>query len=500
METTKHKLILLFALTLLSFVHSSATPLPQREGQGGGAIPQSEAQGSIPWTPLFNGKNLSGWIQRGGKADYRVENGTIVGISKVDTGNSFLCTKQSYGDFILEFDFLVDDALNSGVQLRSQSRKDYQNGRVHGYQFEIDPSQRAWTGGIYDEARRAWLYPMTKNPDGQRAFKNKEWNHARVEAIGQNIRTWVNGIDCADLIDDADASGFIALQVHAIGNDASKAGKTVAWRDIRICTTDVQRYATPENPRTPQVNAIDNTISPREQAQGWKLLWDGKTTEGWRGARLKGFPEHGWVVENGILKVLKGNGGESTNGGDIVTRQQYRNFMLSVDFRITKGANSGIKYFVDPGLNKGEGSAIGCEFQILDDERHPDAKLGVKGNRKLGSLYDLIPAPDQKPFNINTFNTALIIVRGRHVEHWLNGVKLLEYNRDDQEWNALVAYSKYRDWPNFGNAAEGHILLQDHGDEVHFKNIKIRELPDQMPNRDRRNGRGDGQRRRQRQQ
>ena len=214
--------------------------------------------------------------------------------------------------------------------------------------------------------------------------------------------------------------------------------------------------------------------APREAAEGWTLLWDGKTTEGWRGAKLTAFPEKGWTVDNGILKVLKGNGGESSNGGDIVTKRTYRNFILSVDFKITKGANSGIKYFVDPNLNKGEGSAIGCEFQILDDERHPDAKLGVKGNRKLGSLYDLIPAPDKKPFNINAFNTAVIIVRGRHVEHWLNGTKLLEYNRDDQEWNALVAYSKYKNWPNFGNAAEGHILLQDHGDEVWFKNVKIR--------------------------
>lgn len=454
------------------------------------------------FAPLFNGKNLNGWTQRGGKATYKVENGTIVGYSKMKTDNSFLCTKQEYGDFILEFEFLVDDALNSGVQLRSHSKKDYQNGRVHGYQFEIDPSSRAWTGGIYDEARRGWLYPMIKNVPAQKAFKNNQWNSARVEAIGQRIRTWVNGIACTDLIDDADASGFIALQVHTIGNDKAKEGKTIAWRNIRICTKDVATYATPEARRSPQVNAIDNTLSAREQAEGWKLLWDGKTTEGWRGARLDHFPEKGWSIKNGELIVQKAGGGESTNGGDIVTTRKYRNFMLSVDFRITNGANSGIKYFVDPGMNKGEGSAIGCEFQILDDERHPDAKLGVKGNRKLGSLYDLIPAPDQKPFHIGVWNTALVIVRGRHVEHWLNGTKLLEYNRDDQEWNALVAYSKYRDWPNFGNAAEGHILLQDHGDEVHFKNIKIRELPDRPTNRERgqREGRGNrgqrGQRRR----
>ena len=429
------------------------------------------------WQSLFNGKNLSGWTQRGGKAVYKVENGTIVGYTKMNTDNSFLCTRKDYADFILEFEFRIDDDLNSGVQLRSHSLKSYMNGRVHGYQFEIDPSPRAWTGGLYDEARRAWLYPLTKNPAAQPAFKKGVWNQARVEAIGKSIRTWVNGIACADLFDDADLSGFIALQVHGIGKDQSKEGKTVAWRNIRICTENVASYASPEVLATPQVNAIDNTLSPREKAEGWQLLWDGKTSEGWRGARLNTFPEKGWTIRDGVLTVEKGNGGESTNGGDIVTTKKYRNFMLSVDFQITQGANSGIKYFVDPGMNKGAGSAIGCEFQILDDLRHPDAKLGVKGNRKLGSLYDLIPAPEQKPFDINRFNTALVIVRGKHVEHWLNGVKLLEYDRDSQQWNALVAYSKYRDWPNFGNATEGHILLQDHGDEVRFKNIKIKELP-----------------------
>lgn len=427
------------------------------------------------WQPLFNGKNLSGWKQAGGKARYAVEDGTIVGRPVADTPNSFLCTKKSYGDFILEFDFKVSDGVNSGVQFRSESLKAYDNGRVHGYQFEIDPSARAWTGGIYDEARRGWLYPMTLNEPARKAFHHGDWNHARIEAVGNRLRTWVNGTPCADVLDDMTPSGFIALQVHQTSSKADEA-KTVAWKDIRIITKDVEKYATPDNRSVRQYNAIPNTLSKREQAEGWKLLFDGKTTNGWRGAKLDGFPDHGWQVKDGLLTVLKGDGGESANGGDIVTTHTYGNFVLTFEFKITPGANSGVKYFVDPTLNKGTGSAIGCEFQILDDQRHPDAKLGVRGNRKLGSLYDLIPAPDKKYFYIDQFNKGMVVVRGRHVEHWLNGQKLLEYERDNQEWNALVAYSKYKNWPNFGNYKQGYILLQDHGHEVSFKNIKILEL------------------------
>ncbi|MGB4052898.1 MAG: DUF1080 domain-containing protein [Dysgonamonadaceae bacterium] len=450
------------------------------------------------WQNLFNGKNLKGWTKLNGTAEYKIQDNAIVGVSKMGTPNTFLATDKMYNNFILEFEFKIDEGLNSGVQFRSNSLKDYRDGRVHGYQFEIDPSERAWTGGIYDEARRGWLYPLTYNtmkavvvksddsgeclypptynPLAQKAFKKNEWNKGRIEAIGNSIRTWVNGIPCADLIDDMTKSGFIALQVHQIGNPKDE-GKTVSWRNIRILTENLDQFKTPEDPNSiSQINAIPNTISEREAREGWKLLWDGKTTQGWRGARLTGFPQKGWVIEDGILKVLKGAGEESAHGGDIITTKKYKNFVLKVDFKITEGANSGVKYFVDPDLNKGEGSAIGCEFQILDDKNHPDAKLGVKGNRTLGSLYDLIPAPENKPFFNGFFNTAMIVVKGNHVEHWLNGTKLLEYERNNPMWNALVAYSKYKDWPNFGNAKEGHILLQDHGDEVWFRNIKIKEL------------------------
>ena len=308
----------------------------------------------------------------------------------------------------------------------------------------------------------------------KKAFKADDWNKVRIEAIGSVIRTWLNGIACANLLDNTTATGFIALQVHQIGKP-EQVGATVAWKNIRICTTDLEKNRKPRSD-APEINRIDNFVSAVEATQGWKLLWDGKTTEGWRGAKLTTFPEGGWKIENGILKVLNSNGAESANGGDIVTIKKYKNFELSVDFKITEGANSGIKYFVDTELNKGDGSSIGCEFQILDDTKHPDAKLGVKGNRTMGSLYDLIPAPENKSVRKNEFNNARIIVKGNKVQHFLNDKLTVEYERNTQLFNALVNYSKYSIWPNFGNAAEGNILLQDHGDEVWFKSIKIREI------------------------
>ena len=173
------------------------------------------------WKKLIE-KDLSNWTQLNGTATYNINKGVITGTTVPDSPNSFLCSKENYGDFILEFDTWFDPQMNSGVQIRSESKSDYQDGRVHGYQVEMDPSPRAWSGGIYDEARRGWLYTLDKNPDGQKALKVGDWNHYRIEAIGNSIRTWINGVPCADLIDEMTPTGFIALQVHSIGNDAFK--------------------------------------------------------------------------------------------------------------------------------------------------------------------------------------------------------------------------------------------------------------------------------------
>ena len=214
-----------------------------------------------------------------------------------------------------------------------------------------------------------------------------------------------------------------------------------------------------------------------KQADGWKMLWDGKTTTGWRGAKLDDFPESGWVIEDGVLTVLESGGGESTAGGDIVTVEKYSNFELKLEFKLTPGANSGIKYFVDPEINKGPGSSIGLEYQLLDDALHPDAKKGNhEGSRTLASLYDLIKAENKHPNPVGQWNHARIVSEGNHVEHWLNGKKVLEYERKTPEFRKLVQESKYKKWPGFGEWTEGHILLQDHGNTVSFKNIMIKEL------------------------
>jgi len=425
------------------------------------------------WQELFNDKDFTGFVQLGGEAKYLVEDGALVGVSTPGTPNSFMCTTEEYSDFILEFDVKVDTLLNSGVQIRSHSSENDGKVLVYGYQIEIDPTDRGWSGGIYDEARRGWLYPVTPNNQAAvKSFDRYGWNSYHVEAIGNRIRTWINGIPVADLVDDADASGFIGFQVHAVRDEL--AGTQVMWKNIRIVTENLEKYRNTDSTVIYQANFIPNTLSDREVSDGWKLLFDGSTSTGWRGAHKEAFPDAGWVIENGCLKVLASGGAESKGGGDIVTVDQYGNFDLFFEFMITEGANSGVKYFVTENYAT-TGSAIGLEYQILDDQRHPDAKMGRDGNRTVASLYDLIPAANKRFNGVGQWNAAHIVSQNGHVEHWLNGFKVLEYERGSEAYRQLVKESKYKDFVGFGEADRGHILLQDHGNEVWFRSIKIRE-------------------------
>lgn len=434
------------------------------------------AQGN--WSTLFNNQDLEGWEILGGEATYAVENDQIIGTTK-GSHNTFLATKKSYSDFIFEVEVWVDPRMNSGIQFRSQQTE---QGRVFGYQAEIDPSPRAYSGGIYDEgSSRDWLYPLSLNPAGQKAFVNGAWNRYRIEAIGTSIRIWVNDICTAVLEDDASREGFIALQVHGVA--PTEQTRTVRWRNIRICTEDLSTQARPVPSSVFTLNLLPNNVSPLEDRLGWRLLWDGVTSSGWRQVHQQGFPDERWQIADGELAVQKLDKGGDSNGADLITEQRFQNFELTLQFKLSEGANSGIKYLVNEGLNP-EGGAIGLEYQILDNNQHPDAKMGVGGNRTQASLYDLIPAENLsyagmgKRFlrSIGEWNQVRIIVDKGHVEHWLNGFKVVEYDRRTPMFRALVTKSKYKGWSNFGRESSGHIVLQDHGDQVTFRSIKIREF------------------------
>ncbi|MDR0535280.1 MAG: DUF1080 domain-containing protein [Puniceicoccales bacterium] len=213
----------------------------------------------------------------------------------------------------------------------------------------------------------------------------------------------------------------------------------------------------------------DNRLTAEEQAAGWKLLWNGKDSTGWRSVRGKKFPKSGWEMKNGILTILA-----QSKAGDIITEKRYTSFELTLDFLITPKANSGIKYFAQTGLNSQMG--IGLEYQILDDKLNPDAKKN-KGTHTLAALYDLIAPPADKPsVSPGSWHNARLVVNGGKVEHYLDGVKTVEYDRHSDAFRALVQKSKYKNYKQFGEWPDGHILLQDHNDRVSFKNIKLREI------------------------
>ncbi len=437
-------------------------------------IAQSTEKG---WTNLFDGKTLNGWKRLAGGATFAVENGVIAGTTVAGSGNTFLASEKEYGDFVLEADVKLESQKgNSGIQTRSHFDETANNGkgRVFGRQVEVDPSDRRWSGGIYDEGRRNWLYPLTLNTKAQNAYK-ADFNHIKVECIGNEMKTWFNGVPCGYLVDTIDQKGFIALQVHAVGSP-DQVGKKVWFKNIRIKTSGITPTPFPKGVYV--VNYQPNTLNAYEKQDGWRLLFDGKTSNGWMSFKKTPFPKKGWTIKDGTINVLKSEGREAANGGDIVTKDQFKAFDLSFEFKLTPGANSGVKYFVTLTENN-KGSALGLEYQVLDDALHPDAKLGRNGDRTLSSLYDLIPAnkPAAAIRPIGRWNIGRVVVHpDDKVEHYLNGYKVLEYVRGSAAFRDSVQLSKFKPVPHFGEAPQGYILLQDHGNAVSFRSIKIKNL------------------------
>jgi len=368
------------------------------------------------FTPLFDGKTLTGWTQLGGVAKYTVENGQIVGTAVPNTPNSFLCTKKHYGDFVLEYEYKVSPVLNSGVQIRSNSLKDYKAGRVHGYQVEIDPSARAWSSGIYDESRRGWLYPLKDNPKAQKAFKQNEWNTVRVEAIGDSIKTFHNGVPAADLVDSMTLSGFIGLQVHGVGKNTERLGAQVRWRNLRIKDMGIPT---------------------------WKPLLDGKTLKG-----FSALPGGKWEVVDG---VLVGSSKQSERRhGLLISDATYKDFTIRLQYKAVAG-NSGL-YFRSEKV-KGAVGVHGFQAEI-------DAANDVGGLYETGGRAWVVK-PDAKAikkfFKPGEWNWMTVSAHGRRIVVHVNNVKTAELKNDK-------------------GRLDGHIALQLHGGQdmrVEVKDLEI---------------------------
>lgn len=389
--------------------------------------PFAHAADDEKFTDLFDGKTLAGWTQRGGKAIYKVEDGVIVGSSVPNTPNSFLCTEKAYGDFILEYEFKCDDALNSGVQIRSNSLPEFKKGQVHGYQVEIDPNSpnRMWAGGIYDEGRRGWLYPGLRGGDakqfteqGKKLYKFGDWNKVRVEARGDRIRTWLNGEPRADMIDALTLEGFIGLQVHGVGGKTDTL--TNRWRNIRI---------------------ID--LGKRS----WTPIWNGKDFTGW--SPTKGGQ---WKIEtiDGQPTIVGTSAASDPNHGIMLTDRKYGDFTIRLKYRIMKG-NSGLYFRVD----KVNDPVNVHGFQAEMDENNDSGGLYETGGR----AWVVQPKAEdvKKYFKPHEWNEMIVSAQGGRITVFVNGTMTAQLNDDP-------------------GRREGHIGLQMHGGQdmhVMFRDIEV---------------------------
>jgi HEAT repeat protein len=411
------------------------------------------------WTPLFDGKTLHGWTRAGycnGQADYTVEDGCIVGTTKIKTPNSFLLADKQYANFILEMDFKVPEGMNSGVQIRSICDPNVKNGRVHGYQVEIDPSARGWTAGIYDEARRGWLYNITKIKDkkaaaaAKNAFKPNDWNHFRVEAINDHIRTWLNGVPVSDLTDGLTRKGVIALQVHQTGDPKPKQ---IRWRNIRI--QDLGDSGTTRD----LLGDLAEKMGAKPPAGATVLVGadgDVSALQAEKGADAP-FP---WQVKDGVMTIVPGK-------GSVMSRQEFRDFRLHLEFNV----NGKPKHSQDDG-NSGVYIQRRYELQILNSYKQPLAF------NECGALYRTKSPDTNASRPAGEWQSYDLVFRS---PRWDKAGKKTEDARISVSQNGILIHDNVA-IPNKTGAGRpeantpGPIKLQDHGNPVRFRNVWVEEV------------------------
>ncbi|MGC6423955.1 MAG: 3-keto-disaccharide hydrolase [Lentimonas sp.] len=382
---------------------------------------------------LYNGENLEGWEPIGGTCLFEANGDMITGTCVPGSPSTYLSTKKTdYKDFIFTVEMKWDVDGNSGVMFRTGRTQGKKGETVRGPQIEMEgfeshEGKRGWSGGVYGQGYAAWIYPLwlDAHKDARAALKPGEWNRLTIHAEGETVKTWVNGVPAAHWVDGQFLEGFFGLQVHA-----GRKGK-IHFRNIKVRDLGA--------------------------ALEWEDLFATGDFSNW--TNPKGGPVgKGWSIEDGV--IFRGDKAWSLN-----TKKKYKDFELRFEWKISEAGNSGIKYRAY--------ESLGLEYQILDDEKHYDRQ---KPSHRAGSLYALVPAPDDKPLKpAGEWNTGRIVANGDHIEHWLNGVKIVEIEYGTDDWFERFNKSKYKKHKDFGNW-EGSIHLQDHNDDAWFRNVMIREL------------------------
>ncbi len=392
------------------------------------------------WEPLFNGYDLSEFTVRGGLATYSVKNGTITGTTKPNSPNTFLCTDKEYGDFELELEFKTAPTLNSGIQDRSGWFRGYKNGAVHGYPCEIDPTESGWTGGLYDEYRRGWLQDLTKNDRGRRAFRQGEWNKVRISFLGNHFRSWVNGVACADFRDDLTQTGFIAFQVHGVGDNADPL--TVQWRNVKI-----KDYGT--------VNGVPVGRAPK----GAEVMVGGESDLAkWH--KNQSSSPNGWKWVMGAMQCVPGS-------GSIVSNYKHGSGRLHMEFMVDENGQSGQ-------ANGNSGVYVNGRYEVQILNSVPRGPL----INECGAVYN-VKAPDfalaRPAGEWQSFDIEFVAPK------W-DGDKKLTNSRMTVYHNGTLIH---KDLEVRGSTAAGNaetpepagILLQDHGNNIRFRNIWFLPAP-----------------------